>query len=536
MTEILMGNIVIIMMALFAVAVLGTVITYARNRHNVAPNQVAVISGRGTGTRGFRVVTGGGFFLWPILERIDYLFLNVMSFNVSVAEVPDSKGVLVDVTGVANVKIQSDEQNLPLAIERFLGKRPEEIQAVAKENLEANLRAIVGTMTVEELNNDRQKLQSRVLDEATTDLSKLGLKVDVLNIQQVTDKKGYISALGKARTAQVVRDANIGEANAQSEAAVAQARAKQSAAVEQARADQTISEAMREKELIVAENAALVQAKQARVPIIAQTAAADESKTLAVSEVAAQRARVEEETKLQQYVAQRNKAIQQATTLVTAQAQADATVITAEGKQRAATMEGEANRIRDEKTAQGRQALATAIRAEGEATAAANEAKLLAEARGIEARGLAEGRGIEAKLLAEGKGIEAKLLAEARGIDEKAKALSNLPESARLLMLVDASPAAIRALGDAVAKALEPAAKAIGEGLGNIDEVRVIDMGSGTNGNNALKNFSELPVEVMFSIFEKAKAAGMGPMIEQLAGRFGLLPPNGKQPDAPNEP
>lgn len=507
-------NIAVFMVLLIVLAFLGIAITFAKNRHNVAPNQVAIISGRGGKEKGYRIVTGGGFFLWPILERIDYLFLNVMSFSVQVNDVPDKNGVLVDVTGVANVKIQSDQANLHLAIERFLGRRPEEIQAVAKENLEANLRAIVGTMTVEELNTDRNTLQTNVLKEAGTDLGKLGLAVDVLNIQQVTDKKGYIQSLGKARTAEVVRDASIGEANAQRDAAIAKAEADQRAAIAKATSDQAISEANREKDLIVAQNNAQVEAARAKVPLVAATSAAAEQQKLNVAEVDAQKARVLAETALQTQVAERNRAEQEATTLVTARAAAEASVIKAEGFKRAAENEGEALRIRASKEAEGKVALASATKAEGEAKAAAEKAQLLAKADGT-----------KAALLAEAEGTRQKLLAEAEGALKKAEAFKALDEQGRFLMILEASPVAIHAIGEAIGKALQPAAEAIGQGIGAIDELKIVDMGGAGNSQNVLSQFANMPVETLTTIVTKMEAAGMGPLVKDLMSKFGITAP-----------
>lgn len=510
--EFILGNITIVMVMLVVLALIGVVATYAKNYHKVAPNQVAVISGRRSGERGYRVVTGGGFFLWPIFERIDYLFLNVMSFNVQVTDVPDANGVLVDVTGVANVKILSDQTNLPLAIERFLGKDMAHIQAVSKENLESNLRAIVGTMTVEQLNQDRNTLQQRVMQEAVQDLGKLGLGVDVLNIQQVTDKKGYIEALGKARTAEVVRDANIGEANAKRDAEIARAKAEQEATNAKAEAEKSMSEVQTKTGLTVAENNAKVQAAQARISIVAQTAAQEEQKKLNVATVAAEKEKVVAETELQQAVATRNRAEVEATTLVMAKGEADALVIKAQGLEQAASKEGEALRIRQVKEAEGRQALATAIQTEGEAQAAAERAKLLAQADGVQAQGLAEAAAIRAKLLA-----------EAEGAEKKAEAFGKLDEAGRFLMILEASPNAIRAFGDAIGTALQGPSQAIGAGLANVEEIRLVDLGGGQkDGASVLSNFANLPTETLFGLIEKAKAAGFGPAIQQLAEKAGV--------------
>src|ERR1039458_1535021 len=125
-------------------------------------------------------------------------------------------------TGVQTcaLPICSDEQSLTAAAERFLGSTVSEIKQIAYKNLEGHLRSIVGRLTVEEIVRDRSKFNQEVLTEATSDLAKIGLGVDVLTIQKVSDAEGYIEALGKKRTAEVKRDAQIGEANAAREATI----------------------------------------------------------------------------------------------------------------------------------------------------------------------------------------------------------------------------------------------------------------------------------------------------------------------------
>ena len=107
-----------------------------------------------------------------------------------------------------------------------LWERNESINQIAKENLEGQLRSILGTLTVEELIGDRKKLNEGVLEGAETELLKLGLRISILTIQDITDEVGYIKSLGKKRTAEVQRDATIGEAEAQSKARIAASQAR----------------------------------------------------------------------------------------------------------------------------------------------------------------------------------------------------------------------------------------------------------------------------------------------------------------------
>jgi hypothetical protein len=119
----------------------------------------------------------------------------LLSFGIEVRDVPDMNGVMINVSGIANVKISSVPERMFAAIERFLGKTGD-IPSVAKENLEGNLRSIIGTMSVEDLIGNRQEFMAKVKAEAGQDLATLGLDLDLLNIQNIADGKGYIEADG----------------------------------------------------------------------------------------------------------------------------------------------------------------------------------------------------------------------------------------------------------------------------------------------------------------------------------------------------
>jgi flotillin len=252
---------------LAVVAILGILRLASTNYIKVTPNEVAIVSGSRHRTkvvlpgkdgepqeitRGYKLVTGGAFFKIPIRDRVEVMELNLIQIPVLVNKVPAANGVLVSVKGIANIKILSDQASLALAVERFLGRKLEEIERVARENLESNLRAVVGTMTVEELIKDRNKLQTQITGEASTDMAKMGLGVDIMNIQEISDENGYIEALGKARTAEVKRDATIGEAEAKRDADIRSAAARQAGQTAVAEADQAISDVNKAKDVRIA--------------------------------------------------------------------------------------------------------------------------------------------------------------------------------------------------------------------------------------------------------------------------------------------
>ena len=144
--------------------------------------------------------------------------LNTIPIEVSVSNAYSKGAIPLDVQGVANIKVSSREGVLENSVERFLGRPAEYIQQIAKENLEANLRGVLATLTPEEVNEDRLKFAQTLIDEADDDIRTLGLELDVLKIQNVTDQVGYLEAVGRRRTANVLREARESEAGQTAEA------------------------------------------------------------------------------------------------------------------------------------------------------------------------------------------------------------------------------------------------------------------------------------------------------------------------------
>src|SRR6266496_3655514 len=195
----------------------------------VGPNQVLVVSGRqykvadadGTShTRGFRIVKGGGTFVFPIIEKVDILSLELLTIDVQTPEVYTSKGVPVKVDGVAQIKVKGDDISIATAAEQFLSKGTDDIKNIAMQTLEGHLRAILGTMTVEEIYQNRDAFASKVQEVAAGDMANMGLGIVSFTIRDIRDSQGYLEALGKPRIAQVKRDAVIAQAEADRDAKI----------------------------------------------------------------------------------------------------------------------------------------------------------------------------------------------------------------------------------------------------------------------------------------------------------------------------
>ena len=209
------------------------------------PNRVAVISGRkrqlSDGRHvGYRLLQGGRTLRVPLIEQVQWMSLNTIPLEVAVTNAYSRGTIPLNVAGIANVKVSSREGLLENAAERFLGRSSAQIGQIAKETLEANLRGVLATLSPEEVNEDRLKFSHQLIDEADDDIKTLGLELDVLKIQNVTDDVQYLTSVGRLLTAEVIRNARVAEAERKAEAEKAEAAARQVGQVAGLEADRAI--------------------------------------------------------------------------------------------------------------------------------------------------------------------------------------------------------------------------------------------------------------------------------------------------------
>jgi flotillin len=240
------------------IAVLGTVMFVARFLYLCRPSEILIFSGRkhrlADGTEvGSRVVFGGRAWRIPLIETVQRMQMLAMPIDVSVQGAYTKVGIPLKVRAIAVIKLSSDPTVVMNAVERFLGRGMGDIQQVAKETLEGNLRGVLATLTPEEVNEDRLKFADSLAGEVEQDLSKLGLHLDVLKIQHVTDDANYLASIGRERIAQVIRDAEIAESNANNEAAKEAAAAEMRARVATADAEKLIVQKRNELRRVAAE-------------------------------------------------------------------------------------------------------------------------------------------------------------------------------------------------------------------------------------------------------------------------------------------
>ncbi len=381
--------IVIALAGIFAVFVL-----FVGNYRKAEPNEALIFTGRKykkkivdsegnvrVVTRGWRAVVGGAALRIPILEKVGHISLELINLtDVRVEKAYSKEGVPVTIDAVANVKVSGEEDMLARAVERFLSASSDQIKLIIKETLEGQLRDIIGVMTVEQLYQERQMFVDKVLDQAGEELSKIGVIIDIINIQDIRDERGYLEALGVRRTAEVKRDAAIGEAKAMRDAMRESETARREGEVVKAEQERQVAEAQKERD---------VATEQYRGETFAATSRADQQGPL--FEARARQEVVTEQQRVKEREQEARKAVEAARAAAEEQRYRAEMVVPAEASRQAAI-----------------------LKAEGEAAAILKIKE------------------------AEAKGIKLVLQAEADGLKEKAQAWEMYGEAAKLNLALEA--------------------------------------------------------------------------------------------------
>lgn len=281
----------ILIAIVLGVALLTALAALKRLLYICQPNEVLIFSGAKTasGARrvGYRIIKGGRAIRVPLLEVVDRMDLTNMPIEVSVTGAYSKGGIPLNVHGIANVKIAGEQPVLDNAIERFLGVDRQRIMLVAKETLEGNLRGVLATLTPEEVNEDKIKFAQSLLSEAEDDLRRLGLELDTLKIQDVSDDVGYLDSIGRKQSAEVQKRAQIAEARSRSESAMRSAHNRQESEIAKLEADLGRLRAEAARRIADAETRAAAMIAEAKGQVSARLARAE-------AEVPVARARVEQ--------------------------------------------------------------------------------------------------------------------------------------------------------------------------------------------------------------------------------------------------
>jgi flotillin len=442
----------------------------------VGPNQVLIVSGRkhryldpdgSVQARGFRVVKGGGTFIIPVLEKMDVLSLELLTIDVQTPEVYTSKGVPVMVDGVAQIKVKGDDISISTASEQFLSKGTDDIKSIAMQTLEGHLRAILGTMTVEDIYQNRDAFASKVQEVAAGDMANMGLGIVSFTIRDIRDKQGYLDALGKPRIAQVKRDAQIAQAEADRDAMIRSSQAQQAGQEAKFAADSKIAEAQRDYSMNVQNYTASVNEKKAQADLAYDLQKYKTGQLVKAEEIQVTIIEKQKQIELQEQEIRRK------------QKELEANV----------QKPADAERYRVETLANARK---FQLETEAVGSAAATKATGFANADVVKATGLAEADAQKAKGLAQADIIEAQGKATAEAMRMKAESFKQYNEAAVAEMI-------IRVLPEVAAKISEP--------LSKTEKMVIINSGNGVGGGA-----SKLTGDVTQIV------AQLPPVIESLTG------------------
>jgi flotillin len=255
-----------------------------RKRYDAEGNDLGpmIIMGHGPGEAEDRFPGLGRGRAWrvPIVERVDRMDITEISTDIVVQNAYSKGNIPLRIHAIANVKIHGDPQLIRNAIERFLGRSRQEIQVVAQQTLEGAVREVLAQMTPEQVNEDRLRFADELIDAAKDDLDKLGLQLDTLKIQSVSDDTGYLDSLGRPQIAAALRDAENAENQAQQEITEAQATANQRAQVGKAEAETQILMKRNEVAKVKAELDGNARAVEEEASAAAKTARAEAERKL----------------------------------------------------------------------------------------------------------------------------------------------------------------------------------------------------------------------------------------------------------------
>lgn len=300
-------------------------------------------------TRSAKCVHGGAAFIMPIIQSYQFMDLTPISINVDLKNALSKQNIRVDVPSRFTVGISTEPGIMQNAAERLLGLRMNEIQELAKDIIFGQLRLVVATMEIEEINNDRDKFLVAVSNNVEIELKKIGLRLINVNVTDINDESGYIEALGKEAAAKAINDAKKSVAEKDRDGEIGQANAQRDQRIQVAAANALAIKGENESKIEVAQSEALRREKEA------------ESMRLATAAEAVQAAKAKEEAYIAQQQAEQTRAAletatQQADVIVKAKIAKEQAEIEAEAKAEVArrTAKGEADALFAKMEAQAR--------------------------------------------------------------------------------------------------------------------------------------------------------------------------------------
>jgi flotillin len=505
---VIIGAVVVLFVLLF-------VVMFAASRYKRCPsNRILVIWGTGSKSQSARCFHGGGKFVWPIIQEHAYMSLEPLVIEIPLEGALSLNNIRVNVPSTFTVGISKSPVLMSNAAERLLGLSSNAIQEQAQDIILGQLRLVIATLSIEEINKDREKFMSLVNENVAEEINKIGLELINVNIRDITDESGYIEAIGKRAAAEAINRAKVEVAEQEREGAVGEAAA------------------VRQRNVRVAEERSLAEQGQKN---------AEQQQRIAVAELEAKAITGEVESKRNQEIAiaereaetiAAKKRAEQEQRIQVASAEAlavdgenESSAKVAQSNAELAEIRAEASRRSDVAAAEARQKIFIAQREEELARLAKDQlapqeiekkrieidAEAVAERRRREARGEADA--ILAKYEAEAKGVQQVLEAKAEGYRKLVEACAQNPQVAPTLLMIEQLPQLVAEQVKAIQNL-------------KIDKITVWDSGAGkSGGKNATADFLSGMIGALPQVHELAEQAGielpsaLGRVVEQDEGQ-----------------
>lgn len=453
---------------LVVVVALVIVITFSAlvARYKRCPSdKILVIYGR-TGGTSAKCIHGGGAFVWPVIQDFAFLDLKPLSIEANLYNALSRQNIRVDVPCRFTIAISTEPDNMNTAAERLLGLTSEQIQELAKDILFGQLRLVIATMTIEEINSDRDKFLDNISKNVDSELKKIGLKLINVNVTDIKDESGYIEALGKEAAAKAINEAKISVAEQEKIGETGKAIADREK-------DTQIAETHRDRDVKIAitEKDREVSIASAKRDETIGKAEAERDTRIKTSEANAIAIQGENEAKISIANSEALRREKEAESLRVA--------ISAEKVQQAKALEEAYLAEKSAELARSERERSTQIAnivvpAEISKQKAIIEAQ--AEAEKIREQAKGEADAIYAKMEAEAKGLYEILTKQAEGYRDVVAAAGGDPTKAFQLLLIEKLPELVKTQVEAVKNI-------------KIDKITVWDSGNGDNGNNSTANF-----------------------------------------------
>jgi flotillin len=429
------------------------------SRYRRCPSdRVLVVYGRVGAGRSARCLHGGAAFVWPVIQDYKYLDLHPMSIDIQLNNALSKQNIRVSVPSTFTIGVTTDADKMGNAAERLLGLNNAQVTQLAKEIIFGQMRLVVATMRIEEINSDRDRLIEAITNNVSTELEKVGLRLINVNIQDVTDESGYIEALGKEASAKAIADAKIKVAQAERDAEIGEAEADREMTISVATAQAEAISGKNDAQMQIAQSNSALRIKQAEAARTAQIA-----ENLAKADI--ERQTFEATTKAQQSRAEMQRKQQYAEQVVPAEIAKEAAVVQAQA---------DAQRI------------TIAAEAEGKRIVTIKQAEAVAAD--------AESKKILALKQAEGQGLKAVLEGRAEGFRQLVASSGGNAGEAVIVLVADQLPSLV----DAQMKAIS-----------NLKIDKVVVWGGTENGKSGVSSLLKDLITGLPPVTDLAKAAGV---------------------------